>query len=73
MSNVYAEARIKSFESFRQLGMAATYVGLNDKGEVVANFLSPEQLHQLIQLYDSIKEIPPEYSIYDADGNKLTT
>lgn len=71
-NNVYQKHRSKALESMEAIGLAGSFVGVNQEGVVCAQILSSEQILQLLQLYDNPKDIPWEYSIYDDEGNCLT-
>lgn len=72
METPFQKARNKAISSMEAIGMAGSFVGLDEKGRVVVNILSAEQLLQLMQLYDDPKDIPSEYTIYDEEGSRLT-
>jgi hypothetical protein len=62
----------KITDSFEILGMAATRVVKKDKGKVEVKALSYKELSKLLSLYDTITEIPTNYTIYDRNGVVLT-
>lgn len=64
MSNGKEKMMSKFFQTMFEVNMAATYVGLNEKGEVEARALTSEELLKLKDLYDNHDEIPKEYTIY---------
>lgn len=65
--NEFQYSREKVKESLALTGYAGTHVGLNEKGDVVVKTLSADEILKLLSLYDNIKDIPDEYTIYKED------
>lgn len=61
--DVWEKAKQRARDSFEDIGIMGSFVGLIE-GEVVVNILNTEEILELLSLYDHINEIPKEYTFY---------
>ena len=69
--NAHKDMMDKNFDNYVNIGFMGSHVGLDEGGNVVARALEKEEILKLISLYDTIEEIPKEFTIIDCSKEEI--